>query len=167
MKTILHPKLVDTDTATALFDYLLQNVPWIDGIYSSKLKRVSRKAYFCDFGNRNSEIDNVITELVISKLSQLGLHHEYAILGVYVNYYRDGHDIAPMHNHPKQTQMVISLGATRNIVIVGKTYTTENGDVIVFGSGMHAVPEMPEVTQPRISIATFMVKKTLLDTTTT
>jgi hypothetical protein len=80
-------------------------------------------------------------------------------LGAYINYYRDGNDWAPSHSHPKQVQMIISLGTTRNLIVGTKTYILNSGDMIIFGSSTHQVHVEPEVTEGRISIATFMVPK--------
>ena len=58
--------------------------------------------------------------------------------------------------YPKQCQVVISLGATRTLIIGKKTFSLNNGDVIIFGSSTHGVPKEPTITNGRISIATFM-----------
>lgn len=75
--------------------------------------------------------------------------------GIYLNYYRDGNDWAPSHSHPGETQLIISLGATRSLKIGTKTYEIGNGDVIVFGSSSHSIIQDPSITEGRISIATF------------
>jgi hypothetical protein len=84
---------------------------------------------------------------------------DYYILGVYINYYRDGNDWTPNHSHPKQVQLIISLGATRTLTIGKKDYLMESGDVAIFGSSIHGIRKEPEVKEGRISIATFMLRK--------
>ena len=53
--------------------------------------------------------------------------------------------------------MIISLGATRNLIVGDTTYTLNSGDVVIFGSSTHQVPIQQTVNDGRISIATFMI----------
>ena len=127
------------------------------GSDSYRQSKVSRKAYHTDLYGEMNEIDEFIRDLVFTTLEQIKTG-EYNVLGSYVNYYRDGTDFAPSHNHPKQVQLVISLGATRKLIVCKKQYEMSSGDVIVFGSSQHEVPLEPEITEGRISIATFMFR---------
>lgn len=76
--------------------------------------------------------------------------------GIYVNYYRDGNDFLPQHSHPDTIQLVISLGATRDLKVTSKTYSLQNGDCITFGVATYGIAKQPTVTEGRISIACFM-----------
>jgi hypothetical protein len=76
--------------------------------------------------------------------------------GLYLNYYKDGNDWTPNHTHPGTTQIIISLGATRTFQYGKKDIPSQNGDILIFGSGIHGVPKDPDVTNGRISIALFM-----------
>jgi len=81
---------------------------------------------------------------------------DYAVFGIYLNYYRDGNMYTPNHSHAKTHQLVISLGASRSFTIGTKKMILNDGDAILFGSSVHGVPKEPEVKTGRISIATFM-----------
>ncbi len=75
---------------------------------------------------------------------------------VYVNYYRDGNDFCPTHRHKGTEQIIISLGATRRLHVGKRYFELDDGDVIVFGSSNHGVPQESGVTEGRISIAVFV-----------
>ena len=122
--------MLDCDTSTALYHHLLYNINWIDGIPS-----------------KNSFTRKVMNELKLENI----------ILGVYLNYYVDGKMWTPNYSHPKQKQIIISLGTTRKLFIAKKQYNSANGDVIIFGSSIHGVQKEPEITGGRISIAIFML----------
>ena len=158
-KTQIYKQIIDEETATSVFDFLLNNGQWEDGIYSKRLKRVTRKAYSPDLNNMDSTVDLMIMDLLIQCFNKLNLTEKYLISDIYVNYYRNGQDSAPSHSHPGQTQLVLSLGTTRTLIVGNKHYNVENGDVIIFGSSTHQVPQELHITTPRISIATFMVNK--------
>ena len=51
----------------------------------------------------------------------------------------------------RQVQIILSLGATKT------DYSIVHGDVAVFGSSLHSVPVEDRVTEPRISIALFLL----------
>jgi quercetin dioxygenase-like cupin family protein len=73
-----------------------------------------------------------------------------------LNRYRNGDDFTPSHSHPRQHQIVVSLGASRTLKVGAKNYRLSHGDVILFGSSAHEVPKEPECKSERISIAVFM-----------
>lgn len=82
-----------------------------------------------------------------SETLKLKLRYE----GAYLNLYRDGRDI---HSH-QTAQIVISLGATRVLKVGSKEYSTENGDMIIFGKSNHELLPDETVHTARISIALF------------
>lgn len=139
----------EPERATSLFEHLRTTVSWEDGIRSRK--GFTRKAKPLDI-EENKRVHDFILEAVQNICS-----HDYAILGVYLNYYVDGNMWTPSHSHPKQHQIVISLGATRKLIVGKKTFNMSNGDIILFGGSAHEVPKEPEIKDGRISIATFMV----------
>lgn len=156
-KTQYFPNLISKDIADSAFEYLKNNIGWYDDIYSYRQSKVSRKAYHADLYGEMNEIDEFIRDLVFTTLKQTQTG-EYNVLGSYVNYYLNGTDFAPSHNHPKQVQLVISLGATRKLIVGKKEYDMSSGDVIIFGNSQHEVLMEPEITKGRISIATFMFR---------
>lgn len=148
-KTTFVEHLIDADTANALFTVLRDEIPWEDGIKSKS--GFTRKAHSCNMGNY-PQVDSLITQ-ALDKLAQTDA---YAIFGIYLNYYRNGEDWTPSHNHPGTQQIVISLGATRTLNVAKKSYQMSSGSAIIFGSSQHGVPKEPTVLEGRISIATFM-----------
>ena len=138
------------EEATTLYDYLIKTIEWNDGV-KSKRTGFTRKAKAI-YLQEDEKIDRVVLEAIDNLC--IG---KYALLGMYLNYYANGDMYTPSHSHPKQHQIVISLGATRKLVVGKKTYEMSNGDVIMFGASTHSVPKQPDITQGRISIATFMM----------
>ena len=129
------------------------NVTWREGVRSKK--GFTRKA--APINLDDDENNYGLKEFVTTMLTRMGIDpSSYDIEGTYLNYYEDGSMWTPNHTHPGLHQLVISLGASRTFVLGKKTYTVNNGDVIIFGSAVHGVPKEPEVTEGRISIATFM-----------
>jgi len=102
-------------------------------------------------------MDAVIDNCIIESLAKMGVTSS-GVYGIYLNYYRNGEDWTPNHSHPGMKQVVISLGATRLLTMGKSSYAMNNGDAIVFGSGIHGVPKDPTCTTGRISIALFLEK---------
>jgi hypothetical protein len=151
-RTKHYSSVIEASDAKAIYLQLKKGIPWKDGIYSARARRVSRKAHMME-GN-GSEEETLIEELVASVMSALEL--DYNILGIYVNYYRDGNDWAPSHAHAGCVQLVISLGTTRVLKVGTKAYNMASGDVILFGGSTHELLRDPSIKRGRISIATFM-----------
>lgn len=150
-KTVHYPAVFDQDTGTAVYEYLKENIVWDDGI-PSRREGFTRKAKPLTYDS-----DDTVKNLLDIALAKIG--GNWDILGVYLNYYRDGNDFTPSHTHNGTSQLVISLGATRHLQLGTKEFALKNGDVIVFGSSAHGVRKEPDVRDGRISIATFMVPK--------
>lgn len=145
-KTVLYKSIIDKELAKFFYSELKENIQWVDGVRSKK--GFTRKAKPLNFGD-NGIVDNII----VMVMSRIGVDN-LSILGLYLNYYRDGNDWTPNHTHKKTKQLVISLGETRILTMNKKEYKIESGDVIVFGSSVHGVPK-DNSTNGRISIATF------------
>jgi len=150
VKTLYIPVIIQPEEATACYEYLAQNIRWEEGIRS--------RFGFTRFGKALLPGDNpVVDNLVNVVIDELKKTNEICNLRyIYLNWYQNGTHYTPSHSHPKMKQFVISLGATRTLVIGTKEYKLENGDVILFGSSTHYVPKEPNVKEGRISIATFM-----------
>ena len=146
------PKLIDSDLATGIYDYLRLNIKWEEGIRSKQgHTRLAKGLTFED--------DEVVTEFVTSAMKKTKAMDDVITMGLYLNYQRNGNEYTPNHSHPKQVQFVICLGpATRTFIVGNKEYKVSNGDTIIFGSSIHGVPIEPEVKEGRISIATFSVR---------
>lgn len=148
--TTYHPKIIDADGSTAIYEYLRDNIKWVDGIRSKQ--GFTRKAKPMTIGE-----DEILDSVIVQALNKIGVT-EAAVYGIYLNYYRDGNDWTPNHSHPGMKQVVISLGATRTLTMGKGSHTMSNGDVIIFGSSIHGVPKDPNCKDGRISIAMFLAK---------
>ncbi len=148
--TQYYPKLIDEKYATNLYEYLKTHIKWIDGIPSRE--GFTRKAKPLVFG------ENQYVDFIIAEVFKVLAITDVVIYGIYLNYYRDGNDYTPNHNHPGTKQLVISLGTTRTLTMNKNTYNMSNGDVIIFGSSVHGVPKDLNCKEGRISIALLLSK---------
>lgn len=149
-KTVFKKDVINSDIAAGLYNFLKWNIEWEDGVKSKF--GFTRKAKPLNYGDIK-EIDDVI-DIALQSLTDT----EYVIQGIYLNYYENGNMWTPNHTHKGTHQLVISLGCTRTLQINKKNFSMSNGDAIIFGSSAHGVPKDDSV-DGRISIATFMVKK--------
>lgn len=147
-KTTFCKQAIESDIATFLYTHLKDSIHWGNGIKSKK--GFTRKAKAITLG-QIPEIDQVVS-ICLPKVTS----KNYAILGMYINYYENGQMWTPNHSHKGTHQMVISLGNPRTLIVGKKSYVMSNGDVIIFGSSIHGVPK-DNSTTGRISIATFMI----------
>ena len=154
IKTQHIENFVSNDIAWCLYYTLRDSFGWTDGIKNT------RKASTYKIGTY-PELDSIIFK---SLKACFPTENDVTVLGVYINYYRDGNDHAPSHSHYKQKQCIISLGATRKLIVGSKEYQMKNGDIACFGSGSHSVPKDTLCTEGRISIAIFM-DNSLLEST--
>lgn len=153
VNTIYEKKAIDESYASTLYEILSSTVSWEEGIKSRK-NTFTRKQSFVDL---NKQENYYILECIVKTMKHFNLFN-YAIAGVYLNYYENGNHYTPSHSHKGTCQLVISLGATRTLTISKKSYAMNNGDAIFFGSSIHSVPKEPEVKEGRISIAVFLIK---------
>ena len=154
-RTIYLEQALTSVQAITLYDQLRQGIEWEQGVRSKQ--GFTRKAKAIDlFAYPNL---TEIVHLILNKIQQeknVKAKVIYEIYGTYLNYYQDGNMWTPNHSHPGTSQLIISLGATRTLVLGKKEYQMKNGDAILFGSSVHGVPKDPTVKDGRISIATFM-----------
>jgi len=92
----------------------------------------------------------------VTKCLELYSQDSLELVGIYLNYYKDGQTWCPNHIHKGTTQLIISLGAKRVLRVGKKDYTMENGDTILFGSSIHGIQKDPDIKEGRISIAAFL-----------
>jgi hypothetical protein len=152
VKTLYLKGAYNPDLANLLFQELRWSLDWYEGIKTRGGKH-TRKAYHVD---PTSHLFFMLHELCQGILRK-SIDDKYTIQYFYLNLYQDGDDYTPNHSHPSTQQLVISLGGNRTLKVGKKDYVMENGDAILFGSGIHGVPKEPGAS-PRISIATFMNK---------
>ena len=143
---------IDSDRCLAVFTHLVENVTWGEGVRS-------RHGFTRFAVSLAPDEDPVVTELMLEAMRLAGVADKYELLGIYVNYQKDGSHWTPNHSHKGTAQLVVSLGATRTFQVGTKSYSLRNGDVVLFGSSVHGVPKDPAVEGGRIGIASFMVPK--------
>ena len=147
--TQYHKELLPSDLCTVAYEELRDTVQWIEGVRSKK--GFTRLARPLEYGE-NPTVDALI-QLTMQKLAT-----SITLLGIYVNYYKDGTHWTPNHTHPGTKQIIVSLGATRTLCVGKKDYQMGNGDVAVFGSATHGIAKEPDVAEGRISIALVIAK---------
>jgi hypothetical protein len=153
-RTIFSKNSIETEVATNYYNRLLK-LPWQEGIRSKNgFTRLEHNLDLCS--RLGEEILALIREILREMKRANPAVPNYAIFGVYVNYYRDGDMYTPNHSHKGTHQLVLSFGATRTLNIGKKSFLMENGDAILFGSTIHGVPR-EKTDGGRISVATFMV----------
>ena len=162
-RTLIQKNALLSEEANILYAQLV-DLPWKDGIKSRTGSRVrssehtgfTRLAHQLDMESKQGEmILDIIKDVLLQMKTQDPKLPNYAVFGVYINYYRDGNMYTPQHSHKGTHQLVISLGATRTLTIAKRAISMENGDAILFGSSIHGVPKEQSLGG-RISIATFM-----------
>jgi len=152
------PNLLDYDYSIAMYEYMKDNIVWEDGV-KSRVHGFTRKAKAVDPTSSSIPgLMEMITFAISSYIQQTrGVGTTtFAIYGTYINYYRNGCDFTPVHNHPGTIQLVISLGASRTLNVGSKCVIMNSGDAVIFGVQKHDVPKDPNITEGRISIATFI-----------
>jgi hypothetical protein len=70
---------------------------------------------------------------------------------VKMNWYPDGFARVSPHRHDNWT-LLLSLGAPRVLSVDRASVLMEDGDIILFGTQSHGVPEMPACTGGRLSL---------------
>jgi hypothetical protein len=144
------PAALSAEHCKAAYDYLKENLQWQEGVRS-------RKGFTRYAKPLRLEEDPMVEELILEGLRVAG--GDWEVIGVYANFYENGAHWTPSHSHKGTCQLVVSLGATRTLIVNKKNYAVANGDVVIFGSGAHEVPQEPDVKEGRISLATFMIPK--------
>jgi hypothetical protein len=145
-----YTKSIDDKVCTETYHWLKDNVPWVQGIPSKEGS--TRLAYPVPF---DSIIFLIINPLLCTAIKTCNMNNPI-INAIYLNYYRNGEDWTPNHIHKNTTQIIVSLGTDRTLLVGKKEYNLTNGDVTIFGSSVHGVPKDIRVTEGRISIALFL-----------
>ena len=154
--TKYYSKVFEELEARSFYEYLRTAIDWEDSIITKK-SGYTRKGKLLDINE-----DELVTEIIARAFSAVQLP-DVVPQNIYLNYYCNGEDYSPRHAHPKQCQVIISLGATRKLTMGNGSYDMSNGDVIVFGSSLHGVPKQPAVREGRIAIAVFAVPRRSID----
>lgn len=156
-RTRAYKGLIDRETANCIYAMLESSIPWGEGVRSksgfTRMAYAMRDIYDTTLPEM---VADTLYQLILSTLQSLEVEPT-AYYGCYLNYYRDGADWTPRHDHKNSRQVVISLGASRVLTVGEKSYDLNSGDVIIFGSSMHGVPKS-DTKEGRISIALFLNK---------
>jgi hypothetical protein len=145
--TSILPHFINEDECMAMFIYLKENIKWQEGIQT----RSGGHTRLAAMGNEDRNVHHFIQK--IKRTLPFG---KFQVVGIYLNYQRNGTEYTPTHCHQNGFQQVICLGpAKRKFTIGNKHYIVGNGDVIVFGSDKHGLPKDTKCKEERISIATF------------
>lgn len=145
----LYKKFISNESSLNYLNLIRDSSSWSEGIKSRK--GVSRLQ--CPYHILPDYIQEIILELVNDAFTQLN----YICIGIdsiYLNYYRDGNDFCPKHQHLGTKQLLISLGSERNLYIGNKLYKLESGSVITFGEEYHYIKKEENMGE-RISIVVF------------
>jgi hypothetical protein len=147
--TQVYLRFLDADECMAMFYYLKDNIPWGE---STITRYGGRTRLGCSYqSGRDKIIDNFIKKIDATKPPG-----QYSLVGVYLNYQRDGEEYTPRHNHEGGFQQLICLGPAKRKFVIGKlSQILGNGDVAIFGSAKHGLPKDTKCREERISIATF------------
>lgn len=146
---------IPDDQAKELFTFLKEAIPWGLGVPSRRHAGITRLAYPLEYRDLKSLCSAPVISKIESAISEHSIRKEIA--GVYLNYYRNGNDWTPNHTHPGSSQLVLSLGTIRKFAYGKKEFNVFNGDILLFGSGLHGVPKDDSVEDGRISIALFLI----------
>jgi hypothetical protein len=82
---------------------------------------------------------------------------------VKMNWYPDGLSRVSPHRHDNWT-LLLSLGSPRVLTVDRANVLMEDGDVILFGTQSHGVPEMPSCTGGRLSVVLMFAPDPLVGT---
>jgi len=152
-KTVIMKQSLTSDVASQYYRKL-EKLPWQCGIGSRN--GFTRLAYSVSLESALGEELVALISAILREISKVREIPNYAIFGIYINYYKDGNMYTPNHSHKGTHQLVISLGQTRTLSVGKKEFRLESGDSILFGSSIHGVSREENVRGGRISIATFM-----------
>lgn len=143
-------QILQYDESMSLYIFIRDNSPWNSGI----LSRTGVSRLQCHLSDCIQAVQYVVLSLVRTAVQKYG--DVTAILGVYMNYYRNGNDYCPRHQHRGTKQIIISLGCNRPLTIAGRNYPVPSGFCISFGEEYHSLNKCL-VNEGRISIAIFYV----------
>lgn len=143
-------QILQYDESMSLYEFIRDNSPWNSGI----LSRTGVSRLQCHLSDCIQDVQDVVLNLVRIVLQK----YEYVntILGIYMNYYRNGSDYCPRHQHRGTKQIIISLGCNRPLNINGRNYPIQSGFCISFGEEYHSLNKC-SVNEGRISIAIFYI----------
>lgn len=97
VKTRHHKSLVSDDVATALYNHLRDTIEWEEGVRSKNgFTRLAKT-----LGANEDKLVNDCIKEVIEKL-QICVQ----LLGIYLNYYKDGSHYTPNHSHKVRNRLL-------------------------------------------------------------
>ena len=157
VKTLFKENVVDPEIASYLYEWLKNNTKWGEAV-RSRIKGFTRKGQHYTFGTKDI-VDSVIVNTINVMTAEKDEVKHYECDEIFLNYYESGKMWCQNHSHKGSHQVVISLGATRQLHVGKKIFKMTNGSACFFGSAVHGVPVENDVIEGRISIAIFLTKK--------
>ncbi len=149
--TKIYPKMIDEDESTEMFTYLKENISWKEGV-KTRAGGHTRLARAYMTGD-----DKVINNF-LKKIKSTIPRGRYHLVGIYLNYQRNGEEYTPVHTHEGGFQQIICLGPAKRKFLIGeKSHKMGNGDVAIFTTEKHGLPKDKSCKEERISIATFYI----------
>eukprot|EP00928_Gymnodinium_smaydae_P063260 TRINITY_DN46901_c0_g1_i1.p1 TRINITY_DN46901_c0_g1~~TRINITY_DN46901_c0_g1_i1.p1 ORF type:complete len:649 (-),score=41.72 TRINITY_DN46901_c0_g1_i1:166-2019(-) len=146
----------------SLFDTLLREVPWRRGKVMTRDTTTGELVLRFDRTGSTIAASRLVADcprgidaldrLLQRAFSKANIRDPQA--RVVLNLYTDGEQQLNSHRHDFWT-CLISLGAPRVLLVDNRPLVMEDGDMVVFGTQMHGVPRMTNVSQGRISLVIF------------
>lgn len=151
--------------AGSLFDKLTTAVPWSQHYRTLFEQRFLEPRLTAEY----RDLSCVPHDMLIAAAAALSNHYGVVYDSLWLNLYRNGSDSTGWHRdrfscrQPECIVPVLTLGATRRFQLKPRaggaslSFSPNSGDLIVMGGRcqtdwVHAVPKLPEVLEPRISL---------------
>lgn len=153
-------KLLDSEFANYTMSVLVNGLNWTTFALAPKSRLVCGPIHF---GSTRSEADLVLLQLI--EMLQIQCHRK--VVGIFVNYYRDGKDYCPYHRDTYGLDTyTLSLGASRDFLLKpdngGATIKVklDPGDLYYMPNSVHlthkhSIPKRAGAG-PRVSILFFV-----------
>ena len=161
----LHRSWLSSGDADALFAHLASTAPWQQRTRWMFQERVLEPRLTAEYLDLRAAGSPLLDRVADGLSARYGVPYD----GAWLNLYRDGDDSTSWHGdrptckRPECVVPVLSLGATRRFALrpagggTSTSLTVASGDLVVMGGRCqrdwrHAVPKMPRVAAPRISV---------------
>lgn len=161
------PDVITPELAASWFDALLKGVDWHSGSRMMYERMVEVPRLHCHYAADDPSLPQVLANALDVVKAQVRAPFD----SIGLNFYRNEHDSVAPHNDklhelmPNQPIVLLSLGATRTMVIRRKTpphlkteLELEAGSLLLMGWNAqlhydHGIPKLRRPVGPRISVA--------------
>lgn len=145
-----------------LYKLLKHSIDWVKPENSIAKRRLSFNFPLLKITNPDlyESLEPEIMEIIRKSVETIANHYKYEgsldVVGIFLNYQRDGNDYTPSHTHKDTAQFVIGLSQKRKLFVNKKYYSSGEGSLSFFGSSPHGVEQEKDIKKGRISIAVFL-----------